>query len=279
MPRQLHCNVSQSLWDALHARAQTTGQSVSHLVQKALAEFLGSEQHSMFQVSTSGAVVQGVYEGCTTIGDLKRHGDFGLGTFDQLDGELILLDGHCFCARSNGSVTEVADTALTPFATVTRFSADLRALLPAVESIDDLCQQIDAHRTSPNLFAGVRLTGRFDEVTLRAACKSVPGLPLIDATATQSEFHLRDLTGTLVGFWSPAYASSIAITGYHLHFISDDRNHAGHVLRASGRDLALALHLEADLHLALPENAAFLQADLSGNPEAALAVAEHARRA
>ena len=113
---------------------------------------------------------------------------------------------------------------------------------------------------------------------LRAACKSVPGLPLVDATATQSEFHLRDLTGTLVGFWSPAYASSIAITGYHLHFISDDRNHAGHVLGASGRDLALALHLEADLHLALPENAAFLQADLSGNPEAALAVAEHARR-
>jgi acetolactate decarboxylase len=278
MPRQLHCNVSQSLWDALHARAKTTGQSVSHIVQEALAESLGSEQHSMFQVSTSGAVVQGVYQGCTTIAVLKRHGDFGLGTFDQLDGELIMLDGHCFQARSDGSVTEAADTALTPFATVTRFNADLFAPLPAVASIDDLCRQIDTHRTSPNLFAGVRLTGRFDKVTLRAACRSVPGISLVDATATQSEFHLRDLSGTIVGFWSPTYASSIAITGYHLHFISDDRSHAGHVLGISGRDLALALHLEADLHLALPENAAFLQADLGGNPEAALAVAEHATR-
>ena len=78
----------------------------------------------------------------------------------------------------------------------------------------------------------------------------------------------------LVGFWTPTYARTINVPGYHLHFMSDDYQHAGHVLDLSARRLTLELHLESNLHLALPETPAFLAADLSHDPGAALAKAE-----
>ena len=46
-------------------------------------------------MSTCGALVQGDYQGCVTVGELLKHGDFGLGTFDGLDGEGIMLDDCC----------------------------------------------------------------------------------------------------------------------------------------------------------------------------------------
>ena len=45
------------------------------------------------------------------VADIRRHGDFGLGTFDSLDGEGIMLDGRCWQARGDGSVIEAPDDA------------------------------------------------------------------------------------------------------------------------------------------------------------------------
>ena len=40
------------------------------------------EHHTLFQVSTSAALVQGVYQGCAKLSDVKACGDFGLGTYE-----------------------------------------------------------------------------------------------------------------------------------------------------------------------------------------------------
>ncbi len=45
-----------------------------------------------------------------------------------------------------------------------------------------------------------------------------------------------------------------------------------------GRDLDVQLHTESDLHLALPETAEFLSADLSGDHAAEVHEAETIRR-
>ncbi len=62
MPR-LTCDISQSLWDALHAAARESGESVAHLVSRALADTLQVDHGTLFQVSTSGALVEGVFDG------------------------------------------------------------------------------------------------------------------------------------------------------------------------------------------------------------------------
>lgn len=274
MSQELHTRVSVSIWHALTERSQASGQSVSHIVQAALAEALDIDHHSIFQVSTSGAIVRGLYQGCVSVADLRRHGDVGLGTFEDLDGELILIDGHCYQARSDGTVREVDDKELTPFASVVNFAPDRVVTLDRVTSFADLTRQLDELRLSENGNVAFRATGRFTALDVRAARKSEAGIDLVEAVATQAIFHFEDMAATLVGFWSPEYTKAISISGYHLHAISADRAHGGHLLDLRVDDLQVEINDVNDVHLAIPETAEFLAADLAGDHAAALAKAE-----
>jgi acetolactate decarboxylase len=137
MPR-LSCDISESLMRALAARGERTGESLSHIVMSALADALEVEHSTLFQVSTSTALVQGVYNGMVTVGELKQHGDFGLGTYDGLDGEMLALDGHFYQVHGSGKVSEPADNAKVPFAVVTAFRAEQAFTIDRVESFADL---------------------------------------------------------------------------------------------------------------------------------------------
>ncbi len=278
MPHQLKCRISDSTWSAIQAEAKRTGDSVSHVVERAVASTMGLDHHSIFQVSTTGALVQGVYQGCTRVGDLKTHGDFGLGTYEDLDGELVMLDGHCYRTTAEGVTSEVDDDRLVPFAVITRFEGDREERLSDIDSLASLERKMDAFRSSQNIFAGVRLDGVFERLDLRAACKATPGEDLVTATSHQSEFRLENVEGTLVGFWTPAYAKTLNVSGYHLHFISADRSRGGHLLNLQAQELSAIFHFETDFHMAIPETSAFLQADLRGDPSRALDVAEKTRK-
>lgn len=262
MAHRLQTTVSDALWAAIQARAESLELPVRQVVQDALAEAFDVEHHSMFQVSTSGALIEGLYQGAMTVGALRRHGDTGLGTFEELDGEMILVDGHCYQARGDGSVTEVSDDTLTPFATVVAFSPDETVSLSDIGSFDDLTARLDGLRTSNNDFFAWRITGHFDELRLRAACRHASGTPLVEAVADQSVFECHDITATIVGFWSPPFSQAIAIPGYHLHAVSKDRTSAGHVFDLRAPEVLAEVHRVSDLHVALPETEAFLRADL-----------------
>lgn len=271
---RLKCRISNSLRDALQREMARTGDNLSHVVQQALSEAFGLEHHSLFQVSTSGAVVKGVFKGCTTVGDLRSHGDFGLGTFEDLDGELVMLDGHCFQAGAGGVTVEAEDSWRVPFATVTRFVADRTVDLSDIISLDSLQQKLDEIRPSENIFLGLRISGLFERVGMRAACRALPGEGLVEATSHQSEFGFDNIEGTLVGVWTPTYAKAIGVPGHHFHFISKDHSKGGHVLDVKASRLLASLHLETDIHIGIPETRAFLEADLQDDPSDALDIAE-----
>jgi acetolactate decarboxylase len=107
--------------------------------------------------------------------DLKRHGDFGLGTFDALDGEMLALDGPFFRLRGSGAVDEAAEDASVPFAAVTSFRPQQRFTIDRVDGIAALLERLDQIRSSDSLFYAVRIDGRFAPVKTRAMCKSGPG--------------------------------------------------------------------------------------------------------
>lgn len=268
------CEVSDSVWRALGDEVEKTGDSLSRVVDRALAASFELDRHSMFQVSTSSALVRGVFRSAVTVADLKRHGDFGLGTFEGLDGELVMLDGVCYRAGGGGGVTIPNDRIGTPFALVTRFGTDLAESAGVIEHIDDLKTRLDDFRPSQNLFAAFRIDGRFSRLDMRAACRAAPGEGLEEATRHQSEFEATDVGGTLVGFWSPEYATAVSVPGYHFHFISGDRSIGGHVLDLAADRLDVRVHVESDLHVALPETTEFLEADLTGDHRGALDRAE-----
>jgi acetolactate decarboxylase len=272
---ELHARVDATVLAALDAHAQRSGAPRDHLVERALAEFLGVEHHTLYQVSTAGALVEGVYQGAVSVGVVREHGDFGLGTFEDLDGEMVVLDGDVFRVASDGSVHAVADDATTPFAVVTRFGDPAPTTLDATDDLAALIGAVDQLRDSANVFFAVRVDGHFDMVHVRAACRTAPGVPLAVATEHQAEFELGAVDGTMVGFWSPPYASGVEIAGYHLHFLTRDRTAGGHVLGCRGSGLQVRVQEESDVHLALPDTDAFRGADLTHDPSADLDRAEH----
>jgi acetolactate decarboxylase len=272
---ELRARVDAGVFTALEEHARRSGAPVDHLVERALAEFLGVEHHTLYQVSTAGALVEGVYQGAVSVGVIREHGDFGLGTFEDLDGEMVVLDGEVFRVASDGSVHAVADDATTPFAVVTRFGNPEPTTLGPVDDLAALTGAVDRLRDSANVFFAVRVDGRFDAVHVRAACRTAPGVPLAIATQQQSEFELGDVEGTMVGFWSPPYASGVEIAGYHLHFVSAERTAGGHVLGCRAAGVQVRLQEESDVHLALPDTTAFRDADLTHDPTADLDRAEH----
>jgi acetolactate decarboxylase len=272
----LSCEISQSLMNALQTRVRTTGEPLNHIVMCALADHLEVQHATLFQVSTSGALVEGISQGVVTVGELKRHCDLGLGTFADLDGEMVIVDGHFWRVSGTGAVSEATDSDLAPFAVVTSFRPERSLELAAVVSISDLLRQLDRLRTSDNLFFAIRIDGRFGRIHTRAVCKK-SGAGLVDAAASQAEFEFRGIGGTIVGFWTPEYARTVNIPGWHLHFLSEDRAGGGHVLDIEGTKLrAQVQHLD-EFRMAIPESPEFLKADLTRDTSDALDKAERAR--
>ena len=117
------------------------------------------------------ALVDGIYDGSTTVAELLEHGDFGVGTFNHLDGEMIVNEGVCFHLFSSGEARVASPDDLSPFAAVTTFEADTTFEVTTPTSKTDLLARIDDCLSSENLFYGIRVTGHFATVTSRTATR------------------------------------------------------------------------------------------------------------
>jgi acetolactate decarboxylase len=272
----LDAAIPASLKAALDAEAARTKRTVSSVVTAALAHYLEKPIHTVFQVSISGALVAGVYDREVSVQAILERGNFGLGTFANLYGEMVVVDGHVYQVKGSGQVVEAPADAGAPFAVVTFFEPEIDVSISTVPALKDLQARCDGFRQSGNIFYAIRLDGFFKRVRTRAVNPPEPGTRLIDAAKAQSEFNFADIEGTLVGLWSPGFSSAFSVAGYHFHFLSADRQHGGHLLDAAADALRLRVEALTEFHLALPESEAFLKADLSKNTADELAYAEQA---
>lgn len=221
-------------------------------------------QSEVYQYSTISALLDGVYDGDATVADILQHGDFGLGTFNHLDGEMVILDGACYRLRADGTATRAAQTDRTPFAAITRFHRDFEIAINARTERAAVLAAIDQRITSPNLIYAVKVTGHFADLHTRTVMEQEkPYPPLTQATEGQAETRFTDISGTLVGFRTPDFEQGIAVAGYHLHFLNDDRTAGGHVLDFTLQRGEVAVSGASQLHLSLPTSGAFLQARLN----------------
>ena len=229
------------------------------LVLWASQDHTSSTGNILYQVSTKSALSGGSFGGVITAGELKQHGDFGLGTFEGLDGEMIVVNGSIYHATYDGKVSVAGDNASIPFAQVTYFKADRTVPVNVsaevthyganatvtVNSPYNYTQLVSVLNTyiPPNgTFYAIRIDGNFSYMKIRAAPgEEPPYTSLTDALKNESIFELHNVSGTLVGIYSPEYSDGIGFPGYHFHFISDDRTHGGHVydFTADGEDAQL----------------------------------------
>jgi acetolactate decarboxylase len=218
------------------------------------------------QVATIDALLTGVYDGHMSLETLRRYGDFGIGTFEGLDGEMILLGGTFHKVRADGKVYQPPLSERTPFACVTKFIPDHREVISNLPDMKALEARIDALAPQQNRFCAFIVRGDFRHVRARSVpAQKRPYPPLTEVTRSQTIFTLSKVHGTLIGFRSPAFVKGVNVPGYHVHFLADDLSGGGHVLEF---EMTQGI-LEADtvhewLNIYLPkENAYFDAADLT----------------
>jgi acetolactate decarboxylase len=262
--------IPSSLDAEVHDTAARRGTSLDAIVNAALGEYLSSQHHGLYQISTSAALVGGAAAGAVSSRTLLEHGDFGLGTFENLDGEMVILNGAIYQVRGDGSIKHREDGFQIPFAAVTRFQEEESFDSQAIRCLKDLELVCDPHRETANLFYALKIDGFFETVHARAVSGIAPGTKLVDAAKEQKEFHFSNIEGTLVCLWSPSYSSAFNVPGYHFHFISKDRTKGGHVLDCSARTLRVGLQMLSEYDVRLPDHGSFLTTDLSNDPAAVL---------
>lgn len=219
-------------------------------------------QNKMYQVSTLQALALGYSRAVIKVEELLQEGDTGLGTFEDVNGEMILMDGKCFRADQNGNVTVVPSDTGVPFAAVAKHYGEQQFPLrdmPDITSIrTELTRKIE-ERFGLNSMHVVRIDGVFEKVDARSeAPYRSHHVTLKEVLCkTQKAFIFENIRGSLVGVYFPDYMDGINMPGWHLHFLSEDRSKGGHVFDVSLKEATAKVDKITNILINLPKEAAF----------------------
>lgn len=217
-------------------------------------------EDAVFQNAPMTALLAGCYSGTMSIHDLAKRGDFGVGTLDALDGEMIALDHRFFQAQADGKVRLLQGEETSPFATVMFFKPGLEFFPDGAMDFNALKKFMDERLPSQNLIYAVKVDGKFPWLKLRSAARQAKPFPVLtEAVKEQKVFELKGLEGTLVGFRFPDYVSGVNVPGYHFHFISKDRTMGGHVLDLEIENARIQIDKARGFATAFPESEEFLK--------------------
>lgn len=187
----------------------------------------------LHQTGAIGALAAGDYHGRETFAALARHGDFGLGTFAGLDGEMVAEGGRFYQVRSDGTVRRVSPGGKAPFAQVVFFGGTVDLGRVDGLTLKALTDALAARLPDPSRMYAVRVDGAFEALTARSVpAQREPWPPLAEAIKGQTVFPMENVRGVLVGFYTPPGLPDLSPPGWHFHFLSADRTRGGHVLAA-----------------------------------------------
>ncbi|WP_257207555.1 acetolactate decarboxylase [Nostoc linckia] len=222
-----------------------------------------TSSNTLFQTSTISAFSVGIYEGKTNFQQLKKYGNFGLGTVNYLDGEMIGLDGKFYQVKADGVASVIPDDVASPFATITFFKPEKLIRLEGQMTYQQLQASLDQRLSTKNYPYAIRIQGNFPYVKFRSVPKQTPPYRLLaDALKEQSVFELRNVNGTLIGFRTPKYMEGVNVRGYHFHFLTANRKTGGHILDGQFQNAKVEIDTLSDVEINLPKTAEFDQADL-----------------
>lgn len=242
-----------------------------------LAVYISPAQSSdnIYQVSTINALLDGIYDGSESYKKIKLNGDFGIGTFNGLFGEMLALDGEFYQIQADGKLYEVSDEMLSPFATVVFFKSDFDNELKKALDYKELQKMISNDLPSKNLFYAIKITGKFKYMKTRSVPKQDRPYPsLVEVVKKQPIFEFNDIEGTMVGFYCPEYAKGVNVPGYHFHFITEDKQGGGHILELKTDSGKIEIDSKHNFSMSLPNNVEFYELDLKHDKETDLNTVE-----
>ncbi|MGB6150990.1 MAG: acetolactate decarboxylase [Pricia sp.] len=221
-----------------------------------------AKNDTYYQYSIWWAFVNKVFDADLSVSTLKENGDTGLGSFNRLDGEMVMIDGIVYRVRQDGTISEGAATDTIVYANAAFFEEEMAFSISEDAGLDveSLQTALLEKVPSPNFFYVFQIKGTFDYMKCGGLTKQEPpfdeGLDVL--IPNRPVFEGEAVSGTIVGFYCPDFIGNINVKGFHFHFISDDKKLGGHVMDfETALPLNVQVDKKTDYHFVLPDNADF----------------------
>ena len=259
---------------ACSSQQESKSETTEKATEKTAEQTADKNTETVYQVALLQSLTQGYYDGIIKVSELKKHGDIGIGTFEGVNGEMIVLDGKVYQALGDGSVKEADENETVPFSNVTFFDSDIKETLSDIENVDALKAALDkiVDENGRNMFYFVRIDGDFEKMNVRSELKQEKPYKSLDkALATdQREFNYDDAKGTVVGLYCPDYMGGLNTPGWHFHFISDDKTKGGHLLDLSFTKTTADYDTTPEFDMTLSDTDTFQEMGLSKDVSGAI---------
>ena len=208
------------------------------------------EKDNIFQYGTMQNFLNRNYDGTLTIKELKQNGDFGLGTFNGVNGEMVVSDGKVYRVSASGEIFEVEENELSPYAVVKFFNPDTSIILNKRMGFVELKNIITNNISDSSKPVAIRIIGKYEKVKTRTVNKqSRPYPPLTDIIENQIEFNFKDINGSAIGFWFPDYFAEVNFPSYHFHFLTNGKSGGGHLLDCTISNVIIELDFPDELFI------------------------------
>jgi acetolactate decarboxylase len=210
-------------------------------------------QRTLFQISPFNTFSQGNYRGYVSFAEVAKHGDFGIGTLDGLNGEMVALNGVFYQIPSSGVPRQIGADEETPYVTVTFFQADKTIQVPETLNYSAFVSYINGTLTDHNAIYAIKVHGAYDSAKTRSPPQQTEPYPdITSALKNQAVFNLSNVSGTAVGFYFPNSMNGVDFAGFHLHFITDDRGAGGHLLDCTVSNATVEIEQINNYNLKIP---------------------------
>ena len=218
--------------------------------------------NKIYQVATLQSLILGYFKKVIDVEELLKHGDTGLGTFENVNGEMIVVDGHCYQAQMDGRVIEVDKSTGIPFAAVGALNCDRTFEIDKVDGIEELKVILNNSIDEDfglNSMHIARIDAHFSAVCARSESQFVSQHIELKKvlSSTQKDFSFNDVDGTIVALYYPDYMDGINAPGWHFHFVSGDRTRGGHVFELSLTNAKVSMDKISSIEIKLPSDPAF----------------------
>lgn len=226
---------------------------------------------TMYQISLLQSLTGGLYDGLITVADLKKLGDYAIGTFDGADGELIMIDRVCYKALLDGSIIVANDKETIPFSNAFKFNKS-DSLTLSCKNIKDLKEKLHKFKNEKylNHFMIIKIKGHLNSITTRSLPKQTkPYTNTLDYIVEHEQTLKTDYNtdGTIIGICFPPFMDKLNTTDFHMHFISKNKLFGGHILDLSFDDLTVEVSIKSEFKLILSKSDEFVKKEINSSKE------------